>query len=178
MRYRFDLSVSEQDFFNVNLFHQTDSAYGKKNIKRTRHLYAAIGAILVAVAALVFDWSLPEIIVLALAFALFILLDKPITRIILKGKLKRLKKDGKLPFNTKLSFEFYEDKLVKTTDTGRVEEGYSALDSVYILKDKYILLYTSVSTVYILPAAQVREQADLEEFIAFISQKCSNIRYC
>ena len=67
--------------------------------------------------------------------------------------------------------------MVEITASSRTEQGYAIFERVCIVKERYILLYKSSVSAYILPMAQVKIQLNYEDFVEFLSQKCANIEY-
>ena len=84
---------------------------------------------------------------------------------------------GKLPFDPVSTLEFYEDKMVEITALQRTEQSYSIFERICVVKDRYIFLYKSSVSAYILPVLQIKEQLNQEDFIEFLSKKCTNIEY-
>lgn len=58
-----------------------------------------------------------------------------------------------------------------------INQNYSILERICVVKDRYILLYKSSVSAYILPVLQTKEQLDQEDFMEFLSKKCTNIEY-
>ena len=46
------------------------------------------------------------------------------------------------------------------------------------MKDQFVLIYTSVAQAYVIPIWQLRQQVDMEAFLAFLTVKCGMIEYC
>lgn len=84
----------------------------------------------------------------------------------------KLKASGKLPYDSVSRLEFYTDKIVEITDSSRIEKSYASVEQICVVKDHYIYVYTSAVSAYILPIPQLKEQADQEEFLNYLSQKC------
>ena len=95
----------------------------------------------------------------------------------MKVQIKRLKKIGKLPFDPESTLEFHEDKMVEITALQRTEQSYSIFERICVVKNRYILLYISSVSAYILPILQIKEQLNQDDFIEFLSRKCTNVEY-
>jgi len=67
--------------------------------------------------------------------------------------------------------------MVEITALQRTEQSYSILERICVVKNRYILLYKSSVSAYILPVLQTKEQLDQEDFIEFLSKKCTNVEY-
>jgi Ca2+/Na+ antiporter len=180
MLFNLNINLNEGDYLDFNKFHSFESMHGKKTIRKTRLFFILAMVILAALVILLLGWTTFSVIyaALLLLFTLLYMLffKKVITRNI-KAQIKRLKKIGKLPFDPVSTLEFYEDKMVEITASSRTEQGYAIFERVYIVKERYILLYKSSVSAYILPMSQVKVQLNYEDFVKFLSQKCANIEY-
>lgn len=67
--------------------------------------------------------------------------------------------------------------LCKPSPIGRMEQSYSGLERICVVPDRMLLLYRNSSQVFVLPIQQLRQQADLDGFIRFLSQKCGTVEY-
>ena len=91
--------------------------------------------------------------------------------------IAELKKIGKSSFTPTSTLEFYEDYFVEISPSVRSEQKYAAIERIYVVKDRYIFMYFSSTGAYVLPIAQIKEQINQEEFMLFLSRKCSDIAY-
>lgn len=175
-----NINLSEEDYLSFNNFHSFESAHGKKLIRKTRLFFVLAMVILAAVFMLIEGLTTFSVIYTALLLLfslLYTVFFKKVMARIIKKQIKQLKKTGKLPFEPVSTLEFYEDKMVEITEASRTEQGYSVFERMCIVKERYILLYKSSVSAYILPMTQIREQVSQEGFIAFLSRKCTNVEY-
>ena len=180
MLFQLNINLSEDDYLDFNKFHSFESIHGKKLINKTRIFFVLAMIILAALFLLVMGFTTFSIIYAALLL-LFTLLymvffKKRLTRNV-KTQIKSLKKVGKLPFDPVSTLEFHEDKMVEITALQRTEQSYSIFERICVVKDRYVLLYKSSVSAYILPVLQIKEQINQEDFIAFLSKKCTNVEY-
>ena len=180
MLFQLNINISEDDYLSFNKFHSFESEHGKKLIRRSRFFFVLIMVILVALVLLVLGCTTFSTIYAALIFLftlLYMAFFKKIATHNMKAQIKRLKKIGKLPFDPVSTLEFHEDKMVEITALQRTEQSYSIFERICVVKDRYILLYNSSVGAYILPVVQVKAQLNQEEFIDFLSHKCTNVEY-
>ena len=180
MLFNLNINLSENDYLSFNNFHSFESAHGKKLIWKTRIRFILAMVFLAALVVLILGWTTFSVVYAALLLLLTLLymlfFKKVLTRNI-KTQIKRLKKMGKLPFDPVSTLEFYEDKMVEITALQRTEQGYTIFERVCVVKDRYILLYKSSVTAYILPVAQIKAQLNQENLVDFLSKKCTNVEY-
>ena len=180
MLFQLNINLSEDDYLDFNKFHSFESMHGKKLINKTRIFFALAMIILAALFLLVMGFttfSITYAALLLLFTLLYMVFFKRILTRNVKTQIKRLKKVGKLPFDPVSTLEFHEDKMVEVTALQRTEQSYSIFERICVVKDRYVLLYKSSVGAYILPVSQIKEQLNQEDFIGFLSQKCTNVEY-
>jgi len=175
-----NINLSEDDYLDFNQFHSFESMHGKKLIHKTRIFFVLAMIILVALFLLVMgltSFSITYAALLLLFTLLYMVFFKKLLTRNIKAQIKRLKKLGRLPFDPVSTLEFHEDRMVEITALQRTEQSYSILERICVVKNRYILLYKSSVSAYILPVLQTKEQLDQEDFIEFLSKKCTNVEY-
>lgn len=175
MEYRFDITLTEEDYIAYNQFHAFESPQGKKQMKRSRLLLVGITAVLIVSLGLhmgrntVFAFYTAAMVLYLVVYLLFY---KKIVMFFLKRHIKRTKKQGKLPYEPVVTMEFYADHFVEIAPSSRTEQRYSSIERIYVVPDQFVLLYLNTITAGILPISQLRQQVELEDFLAFLSEKC------
>lgn len=180
MRYQVNVSLTEEDYLAFNEFHAIESIQGKKALKQALTLFITLMLFLIAIVTVgyIYDvFSITYLIALFLFSLLFVIFFKKVMKYSVKAQVNKLKKAGKLPFDAVSTYEFYDDKLVEVTQDSRIEESYSRMEQICILKERYILLYRSSIAAYILPYRQLADQVDVQEFLNFIIPKCKAVEY-
>ena len=180
MLFQLNINLSEDDYLDFNKFHSFESMHGKKLINKTRIFFVLAMIILAAIFLLIMGlttFSITYAVLLLLFTLLYMVFFKKILTRNVKTQIKRLKKVGKLPFDPVSTLEFHEDKMVEITALQRAEQSYSIFERICVVKDRYVLLYKSSVGAYILPVTQIEAQLNQEDFIDFLSQKCTNVEY-
>lgn len=180
MLFNLNININENDYLSFNNFHSFESVHGKKLIRKTRFFFILTMVILAALVVLILGWTTFSVVyeaLLLLLTLLYMLFFKKLLTLNIKAQIKRLKKMGKLPFDPVSTLEFYEDKMVEITALQRTEQSYSIFERMCVVKDRYILLYKSSVSAYILPVSQIKEQLNQEDFLEFLSKKCTNVEY-
>ena len=178
MLFKFNKTLSEEDYFAFNVFQSLESEYGKNWIRRRRIFFITYVVFATALVVCINGWRTYSIyftIFTALVTILYMLLLKKMVVRNLKMQMKQLKKTSKLPFDRASTMEFYEDKFVDITASTRTEESYNAIERICIVKDQYVFLYYSSTGAYVLPIVQIKAQISYEEFVNFLSGKCANV---
>ena len=180
MLFRLNINQTEEDYFNFNRFHATETPQGKQSIKKAHTIFVLTIVVLSAMILSLQGWTLSSKLY-CLAIGVWVIiyfatfkntLDKN-----LRKQINRLKETGKLPFDPLSILEFHEDRLVEITDDTHTERRYASIERVCVYKDSYIFLYQSSMGAYVLPLPQVRAQVNQEDFLRFLSQKCNTVEY-
>ncbi|MBQ8026599.1 MAG: YcxB family protein [Clostridia bacterium] len=180
MLFRFNINLTEDDYLAFSKFNSFESTHGKKQLNKSRILLIALMIFMIAIVLLLGGFTPVTsgyAILVTILTVLYLLLLKKILNYYIKAQIKRMKKIGKLPFDPVSTVEFDEDKLTEATAASRTEQSYSALEKICVIKDRYILLYNSSISAYILPIQQIKAQSDTDEFLRFISSKCKTVEY-
>lgn len=176
MRFQFGVNLSDEDYLAYNQFVMLKSYYGKKQLLRYRIVLAVISCVPLLISLLGYDGSVSEKIIgmipaLILAVGIQLLLPSAFSFSI-KRVLKLQKKTGKSGYSAAAQLEFYNDTFSETTDQGKTERPYSALERISILEGKYVYLHINSVMAYILPKSVFASEAQYQEFIGFITEKC------
>lgn len=180
MLFQLNINLNEDDYLDFNKFHSFESTHGKKLIKKTRISFIFAMVFLATLVVLILGWttfSVTYATLLLLFTLLYMMFFKKVLTRNINVQIKRLKKIGKLPFDPVSTLEFHEDRMVEITASRRTEQGYNVFERICVVKDRYVLLYHSSVAAYILPVAQINAQINQEDFIEFLSKKCTNIEY-
>ena len=174
MQFQFDLTLSEEDYVAYNCFHAFQSPQGRKTVKRSRIFFIVFMSLMTLIGLTI---SVIFGALLAILTVVYMVLFQKIVERNIGKQILRLKKTGKLPFDATTTLEFYEDKLIETTPSARTERNYDKFERICVLEGRYIFLYDSSVTAYILPVAQVGDQENQAAFLSFMAKKCSAIEY-
>lgn len=180
MRFRLNITSTEEDYKAFLLFDQMKSPRGKKNVRQAcliRLLFTAVYLF----TCFCFWGRSPAFALLGAAMALYGLITVLFLKQILKRRInkyvKKAKKEGRPLFDPTSQMEFYEETFVEITPQIRTEQSYSTLSRICVVKDRYIFLYEQKPFSFNLPIAQIKGQLDEKEFLAFLATKCPNIEY-
>lgn len=175
MEYQFELTLTEEDYIAYNQFHAFESPLGKKQMKKNKLLLGGFTAVLIVALGLHIGRNTVFAIytaVVTLYLAVYLLFYRKIAMLLLKRQIKRMKKQGKLPYEPVATMEFYADRFVEIASSRRTEQNYSSIERICVVPDRFVLLYLNTITAVILPISQLRQQTQLEGVLDFLSEKC------
>ena len=178
MQFQFNVSLSENDYYEYNKFLMLRSYYGKKRINTMRSIITVICALVVVLMLFrygstftAFIGAMPMIIL----FILFQLLLKPYYILLLKLSLKKLNKSEKKRYSPTSVIEFSDECFIETTPETKSEQKYGTIDRISIVDNKVIYLHFNNFMAIILPVSCFETQEQYSEFLEFIKPKCANI---
>lgn len=174
MKYQFDVKLSEQDYYDFNVFHMLRSEYGKKQLKNIR-----ITLTVVLLALCVIFWvgegfsadTVISTIVMMATFVVFQIFFPKFLKWSIKGTISGLKKSGKMGYAPEAVMEFYEDCLIETTPDKKIEQKYETLENICIVDMKMIYIYENNVAAFMLPVSCFKSKAELDEFVEFLQTK-------
>ncbi len=178
MRFRFDFTLTEQDYLQFYTFHTMYARHGRKRYVTFRWILTIIPLIMVIITAgtdgrLSWEMLLRALPFLAMAAA-FYFGYKPITKLNIRSIIKRQKKKEALPFAPKVGLWFYEDRFIEVTPDGKTSNKYGNVYAMYAQGRQMLYIYVNPQQAYLLPFTQFTSPARYEEFVRFIEMKTGN----
>lgn len=180
MRYEFQIRLTEADYHSFNVFHLTRSPYGRQLSRRLKGLVAGMFVLAVAAAFLhggVNGSTVLYAVLMALLGGAFLLkYDRFVGRTMART-IKQMTKTGKMPYAPDSQVIFDGDSILEITPEQRTERTWSGVERVCIVDGKVWYLYLNNSSGFILPVEQLRAQADIDEFLRYVTGKCPRIEW-
>lgn len=180
MIYKIDTTLTDELYADFNCFTAVETKTAKRAVIISRIIINAIYVACLVAIALADGFSTFLFIYAVSLASLSVYNTVNMKKIVKKStirQLNKIRKTGKVPYSPTATIEFYEDKLIDISPNSRIEQNYQGLDRICVVKGRFILLYTSNIGAYIVPEEQAKAQVDLDEFIQFITQKCSSVEY-
>ena len=180
MVYKFDISTTEDDYFQFNLFHQIKTKYGRQSWVMFRMIPLFVFLIFAVIGY--FDFGLTagyfvDLFLIAVVLGVFELLTPELHKIILKSHIKNIKKTGKLTFSETSVMEFCDDKFSETAKDRYAEHTYDAIERVYVNGTQYIYIYVNAQMAYVIPSKSFESYAQRGEFLYFLRTKGLNVEF-
>ena len=178
MKYCFRVNISDEDYYKYNNFVALKSPYGNKMLTKCRIIILVVIACCALLLFINNDHPVKENLIsiipeLALLAAIEIFLPRLLS-LFVKITLKTQKKTGKPAYSASSQMEFYDDCFAETTEDGKTENKYSAVERVSVT-DGYIYIHINGLMAYILPKSSFSSDGQYEEFLNFITSKCGTV---
>ncbi|MBO5408246.1 MAG: YcxB family protein [Clostridia bacterium] len=174
MLYQFHTVMTEKDYYDFNKYHHVDSPVAKKHRLKWQLYIAGLFLLMFLRYALAGEevYLLIWLFVCYAVFALIlILLMKPLTLLLVKRMVRRMKKKEELFYSPTATMEFYEDYFVETNEKFKTEIKYDAVVNLVVNPGRAIYIYQNPAMAYTIPFNTFENDAVRQEFIAFITQK-------
>lgn len=180
MLYKFNISLSDKDYYKFHKFHSFKTHYCRKLLifYRIFTVVIFIPAILLTLSEYSYNAEgIRMIIPYFIVMAALELLLKPMLCLGIKLNMKLKKNSGKAAYTPKAEMEFYNDNFVETTPQSRSEVLYSIIDSLYIDRNGNVYIFINNTAGYVLLKSCFESEEQYNSFLAFICTKTDKVHY-
>ncbi len=172
--FHFEVQITEQEYYDYNVFVNTQSSHGKSQLNRLRVVLSII-IVLLLISFLVRDGftvtALVGIVPAAIVGVLFLVFWPSLMKRSIKQSIKAMNKKGKIGFDPVYTLQFFEDRFCEITPEQKSDILYAKLESVSVNADKAIYLHIDRMRGYILPLYAFDSTEQIETFLAFLTSK-------
>ena len=123
MNFKFNVNITQDDFFEFNKVVMFETKVGKKLLKLEKLFFALFCLIFALVVLVKYEFSIQGVIAAVLLVVVFFgvgIITKPLNNFILKFNVKSISKlKGKKPYTEKAVLEFYDDVFIEITDENK-----------------------------------------------------------
>ena len=167
-------SITKDDYLSFNQYHLLHSEQGKRAI----NMYRIVTPVLSLLAIVIF-WIaevsqmllITEIIALSIVSIVMAFYSKKLLLKSIKKNIRKLEKDGKLPFNKESTITFNDDSFQEKTIQTETSIQYTAIEKI-VQGDQAIYVYISSLQAFIFPYRLFESDEQKSEFITFLNAKC------
>ena len=171
--YQFRYMLNDHDYLEFNKHHLLNAPANKKAWRIMRPIAPIIFSIILLVSVLNGD-DLPviiaQLVVYTIASVMWIFVAKPYGMFFMKLSIKRMKKDGKLPYGKDVWLCFEEDFLIETTTETEAKMKYTNLERIEVGKNA-VYIYISAIQALIIPFYAFESNEQKEALLAFLNGK-------
>ena len=183
MNFKFNVTMTEQDYIDFNIFTALKMPQGREQLKRIRAKVSLIYGISVfltllsgIIVQLLTDKLLSGIILYVLAALLIgglisyhLHFDERMAQSLTKY-VKRTLEQGRAPYSAFSTVEFTDDGITETDESSRVEHKYSVIESISVDTGAVYLHFDAVRAL-ILPFSCFESVGQRNAFIAYIEER-------
>lgn len=179
MHFRFDVSMTEDDYFEYNLFTSLKTEQGKKNLRSFRICLCTV----CVVALLLFcDYEVAGNIVTTVVIGIPLLIGlwfvlKPVYRQIIRNQINASLKNNKRLYTPQAVLEFYDEWIAETAPDEVTQIRYNVIDRICVSEKGAVYMYLNGMRAYTIPWQTFHSKEEFDCFIAFMHTRCSNIKF-
>ena len=176
MLYRFEFELSEADYIAFNRFYIENARVFKSRFFNNRWIS---GPVFLLLALFSFHTFSLTGTILTLIFAIFQLavsvlcfwgFNRFVASFMLKGMMKKMKKDGKLPYGKENIVQFDEDFIIATED--EIESKFKYINIEKVVCDKHtVYIFVNAMQACTIPFSAFETEAQRHEFLMFLDRK-------
>lgn len=174
MKFKFDIKLTDKDYFDYNKFWMLKTPYGKKQLSLTRKILYLIFAIGIFILLFMKEITALTYITIGGFAVICLLFQMLLTRFFiwsLKVQIKTMKKSGKMPFSPESHMEFDDETFIEYTTENKNEHKYSAIDRVSVVGSKTVYIHLNNVMAYMLPFDSFESVEEYNRFFDFIKTK-------
>lgn len=176
--FEFKITLDDDDYLLFNQYHLLNSPVGKRNLMTFKMIIPFICFMFVVVIFIVnpdFQLLLIEAILMTILSILWICYSKKIILKSMKKGLKKMKKEGRLPYSNEAIIKFDDESIHEISPNTESKTKYSLVEKIAVT-EKAIYIYFSSVQAYILPVTAFSEDAEKQKFLEFINLKVDSLR--
>jgi len=178
--YKFQVLLNDDDFYEYNKHHQINSPAGKSGLLlyriivplATLCIFTSIIAIFQTVLGSYLTVTITVFITYFVTMTVFLIFSKRILLMSQKSGIKRMKKNGKLPYEPEYEIAFYDDCVINTSRNMTTRFSYSIVERVD-KGDKAIYIYINVNMAQIIPLAIFPGESEKRAFLEYLRSRCA-----
>lgn len=149
---KYQITLNDDDYLQYNIFYTCRTPSGKRAL-RTSQLFIPIFSVIFILMLLISGarpyFILTAVIFLSLLFVSSYLRTPKILEKNLRKSLKRMQKDGKLPYHARAEIEFQDTIITERYEQGEFRLKYEDIDHIYFEKDYLYIFFTAMQALVI-----------------------------
>lgn len=174
--FEFNITLDDNDYLLFNQYHLFNSRNGKNFLRYYRFLAPFVSLIVIAIfymAGSDFELILLEAILMTIISIWFIGFSKKKIIKFMKVRIKKVKKEGRLPYSNESILKFDEEKIHEITPNTENITKYSLIEKIAVT-EKAVYIYFGALQAYILPVKAFSDEMEKLKFLEFINTKAEN----
>lgn len=171
--FEFKTTLDDEDYLLFNQYHLLNSPLGKKSFMAFRFIIPFICFMFVVIFCIAgsdLQLILIEAIFLTISSILWVGCSKKMILKSMKNRIKKMKKEGRLPYNNEGILKFDDESIHEITPNTESKTNYSLIEKIAVT-EKAIYIYFSSVQAYILPVTAFSEEMEKLKFLEFINSK-------
>lgn len=171
--YEFKITLNDNDYLLFNQYHLLNSPTGKKTVMLLKFFIPFICILFVVkfyIEKADFQLILIEAILMSMISIIWIGYSKKILLKSVKKYIKKIKKDGRLPYSNEAILKFDDESIYEITPNTESNTKYSLVEKIAVTENAIYIYFSSVQA-YIVPVTAFSEEMEKLKFLEFINSK-------
>ncbi|NCC87003.1 MAG: YcxB family protein [Clostridia bacterium] len=176
--FEFKITLNDDDYILFNQYHLLNSPSGKKSFMFFKILFPLICFMYLLIlfgATSDFELSLILTIPMIISSILWIVYSKKNFLKPIKKRIKKMKKEGNLPYNKESILTFDDEFMHEITPSTETKTNYSLIEKIAVT-EKAIYIYLNSISAYIIPTTTFSEETEKLKFLEFINSKTNILK--
>jgi hypothetical protein len=174
---KYSFTINEDDYYEFNKYHLYNSPYSKRRMMFLRIFPPVVFIAIAIYMGPSMGFKVVSYMIYTIFFTMalvhFLFYKKSMNRT-LKRNIKKLRKTGRLHYESEITYEFLEDTFIETTHESESVTKYSMIERVSTGPSAFYL-YTSVQVAHIVPFRVFANDSEREAFFSFIQSKVKDM---
>ena len=174
--FEFNITLDDNDYLLFNQYHLFNSRSGKNSLIFFRFIIPCICIMVIFIfwiAGSDFELILIEAILMAIISIWWIVYSKKSIFKSINKRIKKVKKEGRLPYSNESILKFDEEKIHEITPNTENITKYSLIEKIAVT-EKAVYIYFGALQAYILPVKAFSDEMEKLKFLEFINTKAEN----
>ena len=172
--FEFKVSLDDVDYLRFNQYHLLNSPIGKKYLMSFRFIVPLICYVVFVIFFIKDSDFQILLIIMTVISILWVSFSKIIILKFMTIGIKKMKKEGRLPYSNEAILKFDDEYIHETTPNTENKTKYSLIEKIAVT-EKAIYIYFSSVQAYILPVNAFSEEMERLKFLEFINLKAGNL---
>ncbi len=176
--FEFKIDLNDEDYLQFNYYHASNSPMGKRTLLYYRFQMYILSALCILVffiaradRLLIFI----EAIFLGIVSILWFIFSKRRYFGLIRKRILRMKREGKLPYHTHVILRFEEDEIHESTPEIELRVKYSLVEKIAVTEHG-VYIYHSSMHAFLLPNTVFSGEEEKLKFLEFINSKADGLR--
>lgn len=176
--FEFKITLGDDDYLLFNQYHLLNSSLGKKSLLTFRFIIPFVCFMFVVIFCIAgsdFQLIIIEAVLMTILSILWVGYSKKIILKSMKKRIKKMKKEGRLPYSNEAILKFDDESIHEITQNTESTTKYLLIEKIAVT-EKAIYIYFSSVQAYILPITAFSKEIEKVKFLEFINMKIDTLR--
>lgn len=168
--FEFNITLNDNDYLLFNQYHIFNSTANKKSLRSIKLMLPLICLLFFLKFYSKTDYPLVMMTIMVVFSLFWITYSKKIVLKAMKQSIKKVKKQGRLPYSKVALLRFDDDCIHEITPDNETKTKYSLVEKIAISETAIYIYFSSVQA-YIVPMTAFSDEIEKQNLLDFINLK-------